>query len=225
MTEERYSRQIPVFGEEGQRRIMDAVVGIAGCGGLGVNVVTQLAVAGVSHFILCDPQIPDETNLNRQFVYHSLESVPKVDTLSEWVSSLNPYARIETHHESVTLENGSMFSGCDVIVDCLDNMEGRMVLSDLSESHGIPLVHAGVQDTFGQVAVCIPGRTPSLRGMIGTLPNREGTIPSVGAAVSVIAGMEAMEVLKLLAGMESDAVGSMVTLDMSSWTMESLRFS
>ena len=42
----RFERQLPVFGEEGQMRIMGSKVGIAGCGGLGVNVITQLAVAG-----------------------------------------------------------------------------------------------------------------------------------------------------------------------------------
>lgn len=221
MSDGRYDRQMPVFGEDGQARIMQAKVGIAGCGGLGVNVITQLTVAGVSRFVLSDPQVPDVTNLNRQFIYASSQGVPKVETAAEWIRSLNPSAEVEVHVEPVSMD---VFSDCDVIVDCLDNMNGRMLLSDSSVEHGIPLVHAGVQDTFGQIAVCIPGRTPSLRDMIGTLPESKGDVPSVGAAVSVIAGMEALEVLKILAGTESGAVGRLITVDMATWTVESVDY-
>ena len=221
MSDGRYDRQMPVFGEEGQARIMQARVGIAGCGGLGVNVITQLAVAGVSRFVLSDPQVPGVTNLNRQFIYASSRGSPKVRSAAEWIRSLNPRAEVEVHAEPVSMD---MFSDCDVIVDCLDNMGGRMLLSDSSVEHGIPLVHAGVQDTFGQIAVCIPGRTLSLRDMIGTLPESKGDLPAVGAAVSVIAGMEALEVLKLISGTESMAVGRLITVDMTSWTIESVDF-
>ena len=73
----RYSRQIPIFGEEGQNRIQSSRVGIAGCGGLGVNVATQLAMAGVGSFVLADDQMPEITNLNRQFIYAASDFTTK----------------------------------------------------------------------------------------------------------------------------------------------------
>lgn len=220
----RFDRQLPVFGEEGQERIMSARVAIAGCGGLGVNVITQLAIAGVSNFVLADPQAPDITNLNRQFIYTAADYRPKAEVAAQWILALNPLADIEVHNEPVTVDNRAIFAGCDIIVDCLDNFGSRMVLSDLSEEMGVPLVHAGVTGTEGQIAVCIPGSTPSLRDMIGTMADPEGVVPSVGAAVSVIASMEALEVLKVISGIGTDTAGKLVTVDMSAWDVESTSF-
>ena len=220
----RYERQMDIFGEEGQAKLSAARVGIAGCGGLGVNVITQLAVAGVNHYVIADGQVADITNLNRQFIYAPYDCRPKASVSAEWILALNPLAEVEAHAEPVSVDTRAMFAQCDVLVDCLDNMESRMILSDLSEEMGVPLVHAGVSGTQGQIAVCIPGKTPSLRDMIGTVTDPEGPIPAVGAAVSAIAGMEALEVLKVISGQGSNIAGKLVTLDMGSWSMETVGF-
>ena len=114
---DRFDRQMPIFGEDGQQRIMNAKVGIAGCGGLGVNVITQLAMAGVSRFILADPQVPDITNLNRQFIYTASDWRPKAEVAAQWILALNPLAEVEVHSEPVTVETRAMFSGCDSGLD------------------------------------------------------------------------------------------------------------
>jgi molybdopterin/thiamine biosynthesis adenylyltransferase len=220
----RYSRQIPVFGEEGQARIQSARVGIAGCGGLGVNVATQLAMAGVGAFVLADDQMPDITNLNRQFIYAASDFTPKCETCAQWALMLNPVMEVECHAERITTETYRMFEGCDVIVDCLDNMESRMILSDASEELGIPLVHGGISGMNGQIAVCIPGETPSLKEILGTVPGEGRGIPVFGAAVSVIAGMEATEVLKLISGTGSPAKGRLVTIDLDAWHIDDVSF-
>ena len=220
----RFERQLPIFGEEGQRRIMSAVVGIVGCGGLGVNVITQLAMAGVSRFILFDHQTPELSNLNRQFIYSAGDFRPKSVISAEWILALNPSAEIQTNSEPLTEMNGALLQGCDILVDCLDSFSARMILSDVSEKMGVPLVHGGVCGMNGQIAVCIPGRTKSLREMIGTMKDPESPVPSVGAAVSTIASMEALEVLKIISGLGTDNEGKLITLDMADWTTESVKF-
>lgn len=220
----RYDRQLPIFGEEGQDRIQNAVVGVAGCGGLGVNVITQLAVAGVGGFILSDPQTPDMTNLNRQFIYTPSDYRPKAEIAAQWILALNPLAMVDAHADSIREDNMAIFKNCDVIVDCLDNFQSRMVLSDLSERIGKPLVHGGINGMQGQIAVCIPGETPSLRDMIGTMKDSDDVVPSVGACVSNIASMQALEVLKILSGKGTSNAGKLITVDMTDWTTESVSF-
>ena len=220
----RFERQLPIFGEEGQKRIMSAVVGIVGCGGLGVNVITQLVSAGVSHFILCDHQSPELSNLNRQFIYSASDYRPKSVISAEWILALNPSAEVQSNAEPLTESNWDLFRGCDILVDCLDSFETRMILSDMAEKMGIPLVHAGVSGFNGQVAVCIPGRTKGLREMIGTMKDPEGMIPTVGAGVSVIASMEALEVLKIISGIGTENEGKLITVDMEDWTTDSVQF-
>ena len=220
----RFERQLPIFGEEGQQRIMNAVVGVVGCGGLGVNVITQLCMAGVTHFILCDHQTPELSNLNRQFIYSAGDYRPKSVISAEWILALNPSAEVQANAEPLSVLNGDLFRGCDILVDCLDTFESRMVLSDLSERMGVPLVHGGINGFDGQIAVCVPGRTKSLREMIGTMSDSEGTIPSVGAAVSTIASMEALEALKIISGIGTENEGKLITVDMRSWSTESTSF-
>ena len=62
---ERYSRQILLFGEEGQERLKNATIFIAGAGGLGSPVSIYLA-CGVGRIILVDKDAVERTNLNRE---------------------------------------------------------------------------------------------------------------------------------------------------------------
>lgn len=56
----RYTRQLPLFGKEGQIKLADATVFIAGAGGLGSPVATYLAVAGVGELIIADDDLVQE---------------------------------------------------------------------------------------------------------------------------------------------------------------------
>ena len=220
----RFERQLPIFGEDGQMRIMNAKVGVAGCGGLGVNVITALAEAGVCRFVLCDHDVPDVTNLNRQFIYAAGDMRPKSMISAEWILALNPAADVEAVCEPVTADNGDMFAGCDVIIDCLDSFKARMALNDHSQKLGIPLIHAGISGMNGQLYVSIPGRTPCLMCVLGTARDPDGPVPSVGAAVAAIAGMEALEALRVITGLGSACEGVLVTVDLGRMSVERTEF-
>ena len=58
-------RHVRAFGEEGQRRLGQAKVGVVGLGGLGANVVQGLARLGVDRFVIIDPDHVELHNLNR----------------------------------------------------------------------------------------------------------------------------------------------------------------
>ena len=67
--QERYSRQILSFGNEGQERLKKAHIFIAGAGGLGSPVSVYMAVAGVGTITIVDMDTVDQTNLNRQVLH------------------------------------------------------------------------------------------------------------------------------------------------------------
>ena len=66
----RYSRQIimPDWGEEGQEKLKQSKVLVAGVGGLGSSVLTYLAVAGVGKIRIIDNDTVELGNLNRQIL-------------------------------------------------------------------------------------------------------------------------------------------------------------
>lgn len=221
----RHDRQLEAFGEVGQRRISEAVVGIIGCGGLGTNVATALTVAGVGRLVLMDPDSPEITNLNRQYVYCDRldESRPKAELLAEWVRSRDASVEVEAHATVFSRETQHLLDDCDILVDCLDTMAGRMELNRYSVESGKPLVHGGIDGFIGQLAVCIPGRTPCLHCMMGSVPERRSTPVSIGAVVSTVGSMEAVEVLKLITGREGTA-GRFLSMDLEHWRFQTVEF-
>ena len=67
----RYGRQIiyPGFGEEGQRKLKESHVVVAGLGGLGSAASLYLACAGVGQITLVDCDFVELSNLNRQILH------------------------------------------------------------------------------------------------------------------------------------------------------------
>ena len=213
----RFDRQLPVFGEEGQQRIMSSVVGIVGCGALGVNLITQLTMAGVSHFILCDGGSPQLNNLNSQFIYSANDYRSKAVISAEWILALNPSAEVQANSEPLTAENGDLFLGCDILVDCLDNKESKILLSELAGRMGIPLVHGDIKGTKGEIAISVPGKTIST----SSISDDEDDAPSIGAAASVVSSMQALEVLRIISGIGTPNEGRIIRVDMDGWSTES----
>ena len=64
---ERFRRNRGVFTSRQMARLLSLRVFIAGCGGLGGHVASLLARMGAGGFRLCDPDIFEESNLNRQY--------------------------------------------------------------------------------------------------------------------------------------------------------------
>ncbi len=213
----RYDRQIPLFGKDGQDALAHAVVGVAGCGGLGTSVVTSLASAGVGTLIIADGDIPDITNLNRQFVYREGQEENKSELLAQWAMEVNPDISAVPFPEHLNECNTeAVFGECSIIVDCLDRMETRLMLNRFAVKSGKMLVHGGVSGYTGQVTVVVPGTTPCLECLYGEVKDTSGDVPtpSVGAMVSQIASAEALQVIQIITGTGSPLIGKLFTADM-----------
>lgn len=214
----RFDRQIPIFGEEGQKRIGSAHVAVAGCGGLGCNVITQLVSAGIRHITIIDHDDISELNLNRQFVYAGRDG-RKVSVMKEWILSLAPDAEVTVFDEKLSNDNSDEFlKDADVAVDCLDDNASRLVLNDGVLRKNIPLIHGAIDAMYGQATVVIPGKTPCL-GCI--LRNRKPTtIPSVSSAVSFIASVQVNETLKLITGKGNVLAGKLFIADLENMVFD-----
>lgn len=213
----RYDRQIPLIGKDGQEKLAHAKVGVAGCGGLGTTLVTNLASAGVGTLVIADGDVPEITNLNRQFVYREDSDDRKAELLAQWAMEVNPDVCAIPFTERLDDDNiGAVFGDCDVIVDCLDRISTRMVVNRFAVSSGKTLVHGGVSGYTGQVTVVVPGETPCLECLYGDVKDAPaGTVtPSIGAMVTNIASMEAVQVLQLLTGTGSPLAGRMLSINM-----------
>jgi len=132
----RYARQImiPEIGEEGQRKLKQAKVFIAGVGGLGSISSYYLTAAGIGHLTIVDRDKVEYSNLNRQ-ILHWTDNFGdwKTDSGVQKLRSLNPHCSIQAIQAEITEENCAALVGdCAVIVDAMDNMNTRRIQNKIS---------------------------------------------------------------------------------------------
>lgn len=197
----RYSRQIPILGVEGQEKIRQARVLIAGAGGLGSVIALYLAAAGIGFIRLVDHDRVDSSNLNRQILHWSGDiNQPKTASAEKKLLALNPQIRLEIDSGTIDESSVSVFAGdVDLIVDAMDNFPTRYLLNRAAVARRIPFFHGAVRGFYGQAATILPGRTACLRCIFPEGPPAE-TSPIVGATCGVIGSIQATEVIKYLSG-------------------------
>jgi adenylyltransferase/sulfurtransferase len=198
---EKYSRQILLFGEEGQEKLKKAKVLVAGAGGLGSPISTYLAIAGVGRLILADFDFVDPSNMNRQFLHHEKDiGRTKVESAKEKLLSMNPEIEVETIGEMLTESNiETLIPECDIIIDALDNLETRHMLNRLAIKRRIPMVHGAVMGYDGQVTTIIPGKTPCFYCIFPRISRKEA-FPVLGTTPGIIGSIQANEAIKFLTG-------------------------
>ena len=200
---ERYDRQIMIrgIGEEGQEKLKQAKVVIAGGGGLGSPVSIYLAVAGVGTIRIVDRDKVELSNLNRQILHWDRDvGRNKVDSAVEKLAQLNPHVRIEPVAETINQDNiAALVAGFDVIVDAMDNLPTRYLLNKAAIDNNIPFVHGAVHGLEGRAMTVIPGQTACLRCVYRGLPPEE-KFPVIGVTPAVIGCIQATEVIKYIVG-------------------------
>ena len=210
----------PGWGEDGQEKVKQATVFIAGAGGLGSPVSIYLAAAGVGRLRICDCGEPELSNLNRQ-VLHSDADIGKNKALSarETIANINPHVTVEALPEKIVKETvADLVGDAQIIVDCMDNFPTRHILNEYAYTKGLPFVHAGVFGMSGQLTFIHTPDTPCLYCVFPGSPPPE-IFPIVGATAGVIGTLEVLETLKYLTGK-----GSLIKNRMLFWDGELMNF-
>jgi molybdopterin/thiamine biosynthesis adenylyltransferase len=147
---------------------------LVGLGGGGSQVAQQLAHIGLGNFLLIDPDIIEDSNLNR-LVGATQEDVklaaPKVDIAERVIRGVNPSAELVKRKASWT-EVTAELRDVDVIFACVDSMICRSELESFARRFLIPVIDIGMDvhessDEFsigGQAVLSMPGR-PCMRCM------------------------------------------------------------
>jgi adenylyltransferase/sulfurtransferase len=202
------------WGERGQEKLSSASVFIAGAGGLGSTVAYHLAAAGVGTLRIADRDKVELSNLNRQILHSDARiGAPKAFSAQQTLTAFNPSLKIMAEAVEITAANiADLAATPDLIIDCLDNFESRLVLNDYCCSADVPLIHAGIWGVTGQVTFIHPPETPCLRCIFPrSLPKT--ITPVIGATAGIIGAIQAMEALKYLTGIGTLLKGKMLCFD------------
>jgi molybdopterin-synthase adenylyltransferase len=215
---ERYSRQLvlPQWSEAAQRALAEASVLVVGAGALGSPVAAYLAGAGVGRLGIVDDGEVELSNLHRQHLHFTPDlGVPKAHSAASKLGFLNPEVVIEPYQARFS---AAMLAGQDLVVDCTDAFATRYEINAACCAAGVPLVEAGVLGLAGMVMAIRPGETACYRC---AFPKPPPAAPScaeagiLGPAAGVIGSLQALEAIKLLAGLPGPLTDAFLQVDLA----------
>ena len=232
---ERYARHIVLsdVGGPGQQKLRDARVLIVGAGGLGAPCLMYLAAAGVGTLGVADDDEVSLSNLQRQ-VIHDTGAVgrAKVESAADSIRRINPHVTVKPHPVRIEDENAdSIIANYDIVVDGTDNFATRYRLADRCAELKKPLVTAAVGIFDGSITTLMPyvGTNPGYRDLFPT-PPPDGLLPTcaeagvLGALTGVVGSLQALEVIKLVAGIGEPLIGRLLLLDARSMRFETIEY-
>jgi len=228
----RYSRQIllPQIDFDGQQKLLDSHVLIIGLGGLGSPVAMYLAAAGIGKLTLVDDDAVELSNLQRQIVHteQDLDRL-KVESAADSLLALNSGLQIEMKTSRLTKQELSIVvEVVDVVVDCSDNFATRFLLNEVTQELKTPLVSGAAIRMEGQVTVYDPRQSGSacyrcLYQDNGELQQTCSEIGVLSPLLGIIGSVQAVETVKLIAGIGETLAGRLLILDALSMIWQEIK--
>ena len=230
---ELYVRQTVMkeLGKAGQQRLRSARVVVVGLGGLGSISSMYLALAGVGFLRLVDQDTVEPHNLHRQSLF-TVDDImqPKAEAAANRIRKMAPFSKVEAVVENLRSSNAEGLLGdVDLMVDGLDNMRTRYVLNSYSVRSHKPYIYGAAIAMEGNASVFHPPETPCLRCITpgvddSTLSTCE-TRGVLGPTAGTIGSIQAMEAIKLIAGIRGGLEGRLLTCDLQSMDFYAIRIS
>ena len=179
--DDRYTRQIALFGSDGQDRIKNTHIGLVGLGGLGSHLAQQFAYLGIEHYTLIDGDTASSHSLNRL-----VSAVPtdvgthKTELAERLIRAVKPTANIANIPEHLDdIDAYAALRDAELIVGGLDSDLARLQLTDIASTLGIVYLDAATDILTtggslvygGRILTC--GLTPGGLSCLDLLDQRE----------------------------------------------------
>uniref|UniRef100_A0A3B4AR13 NEDD8-activating enzyme E1 catalytic subunit n=1 Tax=Periophthalmus magnuspinnatus TaxID=409849 RepID=A0A3B4AR13_9GOBI len=169
---------------------------VIGAGGLGCELLKNLALSGFRVIHVVDMDTIDVSNLNRQFLFRPKDvGRPKADVAAEFINNRVPGCEVVPHFKKIQDFDESFYRQFHIIVCGLDSVIARrwmngMLISLLSYEDGvldsssiIPLIDGGTEGFKGNARVILPGMSACIDCTLELYP------PQINFPMCTIASM------------------------------------
>ncbi|MFX0166086.1 MAG: ThiF family adenylyltransferase [Candidatus Hodarchaeota archaeon] len=223
---DRFDRQKRISGWD-QAKISNAMIMVIGAGATGNEVVKNLTLTGVGKILLIDYDFIETSNLSRGVLFNPKAADNKeykADVIKEACKDLNPEVNIIPIKKDLNAIDKNLYSQCDVICSCLDNLEARLEANNYAYYYEVPFVDSGIDGFFGSVQAVYSGIRDSACLQCGIsnqdldlmwkkfsctgeeIKSEDGETTSKIATIitttSIIGGIQSQQVLKFLLGVD-----------------------
>ncbi len=162
MDQERFDRQLRLFGREGQDRIAESYVTIVGNGGTGAHAAQQLAFLGVRRFGLIDADHATSSSRNRLIGIRrddAKHETPKVEIVERLIRQIEPDAEITIVYDTFLSIRGEAEMGkATAIFGCVDRDGARLLINEFACAYDKPLFDVATDTDLENGHVTFGGR-------------------------------------------------------------------
>ncbi|XP_012231863.1 NEDD8-activating enzyme E1 catalytic subunit [Linepithema humile] len=156
---------------------------VVGAGGLGCEMLKNLALMGFRQIHVIDMDRIELSNLNRQFLFrHKDIGSYKAEVAAEFIKVRVPGCNVIAHNCEIQAKDESFYQQFHIIICGLDSIVARrwlnsMLLSllvyedgELDKSTVIPLIDGGTEGFKGNARLILPGLSPCIECTLDLYP-------------------------------------------------------
>ena len=113
-------------------RLTTARVLVVVAGGLGCELLKDLAMSGIQNVNVIDLDTIDVTNLNRQFLFRQSDvGSSKALAVARFINKRCPWMNVTPHHGKIQDNDVDFYASFDVVITGLDNVAARRWLNSM----------------------------------------------------------------------------------------------
>ncbi|KAG8852690.1 hypothetical protein FRB96_008546 [Tulasnella sp. 330] len=152
-------------GEVPKASLRDSKILVIGAGGLGCEILSNLALMGFKDIHVIDMDTIDISNLNRQFLFRHDVGHPKATVAAEYIMKRVPGVKVTPFFGKIQDKDEAYYMQFKIVICGLDSIEARrwmnatlvsMAEAGESEESFKPLIDGGTEGFKGQSRVILP---------------------------------------------------------------------
>jgi len=199
---------------------------VIGAGGLGCELLKDLAMTGFRNIEVIDMDTIDLSNLNRQFLFRSSDiGRPKAVVAAEFINKRVPGCTVTPHYCKIQDFDADFYKGFNLVICGLDSVVARRWINGmlvglleysedgtLNQGSITPIIDGGTEGFKGNARVIMPGLTACIECNLDLFP-KQINFPLCTLAETPRLPQHCIEYIKLIVWTNEKPFGADVSID------------